>query len=569
MKTWMIALLLMMSILPAVPAKAGVPVDSRIVQATVFSDRAMIRREATASVGTGPAELILEVETFAVDPDSVMARVFGEGEIYSVQYRESAVMEAPQETVRSLEARLDTLKKRRRELQDRKADLKSREGFLSAFVDFSKVQVPKDLQTRMPDTEALGKTLAFLAEGYRSLHSEGQAVDAGLEEVEKEIRVVEKELGAVRGGRDKTLRTVEIQFNSRKAQKVRIEAEYLSRAAGWGPLYKAAVPADLSEVDLTLFSKLFQKTGESWNQVALSVSTVTPLTGARIPTLQTWVLDVPRPQPRLARTFDGLSMKAAPAPMASAGAAVEEEAPAEEADFAAAERREVPLAFEYALPGRIDVESRDKETLLPLFSKKMASEFFHYAAPKANGLTFLVGRVQPDRELLGGMLNIYFGGQYVGKTVLEEQKAGGSFQIPLGADREVPVKREKLRDAVKETFFGKMERDTTVRELAYRITAENRKGRPVRLHVLDHLPVSRTDRIQVEVVRVSPEPAQKDVDGREGVLRWELALSPGEKKTIDLEFTVRYPRELSPPGFWWGPEPEALPPFPSTAFWTI
>jgi uncharacterized protein (TIGR02231 family) len=185
---------------------------------------------------------------------------------------------------------------------------------------------------------------------------------------------------------------------------------------------------------------------------------------------------------------------------------------------------------------------------LPLFTKKLKGDFHHYAVPKQSPLTFLVCKAEADKELLSGNLNVYFGGQYVGKTYLSEKEAGEEFYFNLGADREVVVKREKLRDKVKETFLGKIERGTVVRELAYKIKVENLKDRPAVLKVLDNIPVSRTDKIEVKNVQISPQPAEKDYLDNEGVMLWEQTLDPQEQREIDIEFEVTYPKDLRPPG---------------------
>jgi hypothetical protein len=111
------------------------------------------------------------------------------------------------------------------------------------------------------------------------------------------------------------------------------------------------------------------------------------------------------------------------------------------------------------------------------------------------------------------------------------------------------VRREKASDKRRETFFGQIERDTVAREIAYRITLENLKDRPVTIQLLDHVPVSRTDRIRVADLAFEPAPNQRDDQGREGVMRWERRLEPGQKETVDVRFTVAYPKEMGVPDF--------------------
>jgi len=142
------------------------------------------------------------------------------------------------------------------------------------------------------------------------------------------------------------------------------------------PLYKVSVPMTLSELDLTMFSKILQKTGEDWCQVALSISNVIPLSGVGLPSVSSWTLDMPRP-------LAGIRTKAArPYKEKAVMEVFEEEAlggPEQEEAFATAERMELPLSFEYRIPQPIDIESRDKETMLPLFSRKISGEFYYFS----------------------------------------------------------------------------------------------------------------------------------------------------------------------------------------------
>ena len=88
--------------------------------------------------------------------------MFGEGEILSVQYKEKPVVDAPQDILKTLASKIKALQNKRQGLIDRKRILQNKATFLGAFLDFSKTQIPKELQTQFPTVEDLGKTLAFL-----------------------------------------------------------------------------------------------------------------------------------------------------------------------------------------------------------------------------------------------------------------------------------------------------------------------------------------------------------------------------------------------------------------------
>jgi uncharacterized protein (TIGR02231 family) len=496
-------LLLLFLVAPAIPAGASETVPSKIRDVMLFTDQALVTREASLRVKPGLHELLLDVEAFQVDGDSVTARVFGDGEILGVQFREVPLREAAQENIRALEQKLRSLRQAERRLNDDKEVLAKKEQFLKSVVSFSEGQVPKDIKTSFPKTEDLDKTVRFLGTNFDAVARDRRVLDEKIEDVRKDIRVAEKELQALRRPSGEAKKIIEVTFRAVREQRIRVEASYLVRQAAWGALYRASVPASMDGVDLSLFSRIRQKSGEDWDKVALSLSNVVPLKGVDLPEAAPWILSLPRPAPKAYKRAERYDMNrakvatAAPAPMAEALAgAVEDEAPVREAAFVSAAREAGALSFEYRTPQAVSIESRDKETVLPLTTKRLKGDFFLYTVPKVNSLAFLVCRTASDAELLSGPLNVYFSGRYVGKTTLAEKRPGKEFYLNLGADREVKVQRVKSRDKLKETLFG-MERNTAVRELSYTLTVENLKDKPVTVRILDAVPVSRTDRIQV------------------------------------------------------------------------
>ena len=133
-------------------------------------------------------------------------------------------------------------------------------------------------------------------------------------------------------------------------------------------------------------------------------------------------------------------------------------------------------------------------------------------------------------------------------TYLTEKKPDQSFSMNLGADRGIKVRREKILDKIKETYFGKIQRDTVVRSFAYKITAENIKNSPALLKIIDRVPVSKTDKIEIRDLQIQPNPTQENYQDKAGVHLWSFDLAPGEKREIGIEFTVTYPKGSPPYG---------------------
>lgn len=527
----------------AVAAAQVTPVDSRITKVTVFSASARVTREATVSVDHGVVRLFMGIDAFSIDSDSATATVYGAGELLGVAVRKIPQATEPQKTIEALEKKLADLRLKKQALTDQKETLTKQADFLDSVIDFSKTQIPREIVTRMPKPDELNKTLSFLGKEFTKINDSRRRIDEKIDNLEKEIRAVIQELN-MRQSRSENSRTgIEVLFKSNKKQQIRIDASYIANNAGWRPVYRASVSDPPESVTLSMMAKITQKTGEEWHNVALTVSNAVPLKGGRLPELYPWYISMPHPAPR-ARMAEH-TMQLAKNAAAFKDQSLPEKSGA--APQAAATVRRSTLSFEYVMPVPATIASRQEETLLPLFSRSITGTFYDFCAPRRDPHAYLVCKTKADSQLLPGPVSIFFAGRYVGKMMLDEMQPGEPFVLGLGIDRGVKVKRVKIKDKVKETYFGKIERSDVVREMAFRITAENLKDQPVNLKIVDQVPVSKTDRITVSDIRFNPEPQKRNVDDKPGVMRWELTADPHQPVTFDISFSVSYPKDIPPP----------------------
>jgi hypothetical protein len=59
--------------------------------------------------------------------------------------------------------------------------------------------------------------------------------------------------------------------------------------------------------------------------------------------------------------------------------------------------------------------------------------------------------------------------------------------------------------------------------------------------VLDALPVSQDERIEVETLSDSTRPTKTDWEAHKGVLAWTYELKPAEERVINFGYAVTYP----------------------------
>jgi uncharacterized protein (TIGR02231 family) len=531
---------------------------NRLSEVVVFTDQAYLKRQARVQAQSGLNRFFMEIRAFAVDADSAQARVYGEGEILSVQYKEMPVKEMPQEEVRAFDQKKEQLSRQRKEFENQKAVYEKQRKFLDSMIGFAEIELPKEVRTQFPKTEELKTMLNFLGENYQTLSEKQGELDRQIEELDQEIAVIEKQLKRLRRPKDAMQKGIEILFKSRTEQEIELEVFYVAQHASWQPVYKVDVSQDLLSISLTMFACIQQQTGESWNNVKLAVSNAVPLKGAALPEIESWYVSLPPKQPYMTGALgaqpamkvrrkrsakaEELALEDALADVAPAAA------PLPEAEFTQAAQTELPLAFEYELPQFISMDSGGGDTILPLYTKALQGEFFVYASPRQDPLVYLVCRASANSELLAGQLNVHFGGRFVGSTALAEKKPGEDLLVNLGVERGVKVRREKVTDKLTETFFGVVDRLSSARELEYCIRTENLKDEAVRVRLIDSIPVSKIDRVQVKGVEIVPEPTQKDYHDHEGVMLWDVQVKPETVQEIRMKFFIKHPKDISPQG---------------------
>ncbi len=75
----------------------------------------------------------------------------------------------------------------------------------------------------------------------------------------------------------------------------------------------------------------------------------------------------------------------------------------------------------------------------------------------------------------------------------------------------------------------------------YRIEIANHHSKPMEVTVLDALPVSQDERIEVETLSDSTRPTKTDWEAHKGVLAWTYELKPAEERVINFSYALTYP----------------------------
>ncbi len=165
----------------------------------------------------------------------------------------------------------------------------------------------------------------------------------------------------------------------------------------------------------------------------------------------------------------------------------------------------------------------------------------HVAVPKISENTFLRARIKNLSNIpyIPGKISVFLEGTFVNSSHLPMVNPGERYELPVGIDDSVKVIRKSLTQVSKSRGIFKNKLQVM---LGYAITAENFKRDRVELTIIDQIPVSKSEEIEVEVDQITPQPIPEKASAEKGILRWKLELASGEKKTVEVRYRVIYPK---------------------------
>ena len=196
--------------------------------------------------------------------------------------------------------------------------------------------------------------------------------------------------------------------------------------------------------------------------------------------------------------------------------------------------KQTSVSFEIKTP--YTVKSDNKSFAVDMEVYSLPAIYQYFSVPKIDKDAFLIARI-PEYEqyhLLEAEANVFFEGTFVGKTLMDVRSVSDTLQISLGRDKNVSVSREKIKDYKTRQFIGNKKEESR----AWQLSVKNNKKQNINMVLLDQVPVSTSEEIEVEVQQVSG--AKRD--NETGQLKWEFSLAPSAKKDLELKYTVKYPK---------------------------
>jgi uncharacterized protein (TIGR02231 family) len=527
----------------ALPAWADtLAATSRITAVTVYPDGAKLTREVTFTApSAGSHELLvtdLPADTDAgtirlATSEGLQAGAFNlradrlpprEEPLTEDQKGAKAEVEAAQAAADQAQLALEAIAAK---VEAAEAQVRFLSSFSGALPDGATPETIKAM-AGMIGTETLAARQAALA------------AKAELPPAQKAVTEAQEALAKAQGAYDAlpssdmdyTALSVAVTAAAAGEQTVTI-TQYVGNAS-WQPVYDLNLTRkDGDKLVVNRSVLVTQYTGEDWDGVALTLSSSRP--SEQSAPSQLW--------PELRSIGPEVEAEDLARKM-GAGDVMYESAPAAEPVAAPIT---AGMAYEgdtvvYSYPEPVTVATGAENLRLALDSLDFVPVVEAVAVPRLDKTAFVMATFTNASEepLLPGQAMLFREGVLVGSTWLDVIAPGVEMDLGFGAIETITVEREMPKRAGGETgVFVSANQQT---ESAV-ITVENTGAEAWPVRILDQVPYSEQDDLEVEVT-ASPQPTETDVEGQRGVLAWEFDLTAGGKQTITLEHRLTWPEGM-------------------------
>lgn len=513
-------------------------IESRVTQVTVYPEGAKVTRVADYAVPAGDHRLrVLDLPETAL-LDMVRARVEG-ARMGGVTLRDDFVPprgDRDSDAVKAARAAVERAEDALRAKRDEAAALRlareaaeNRIGFLRQLGEGTALEgaAPEDLRAvaRMVGEETLAARRAEI-----EAEAAARQLDRDIADLQDALDDARRALAALETG-DGPTNLVEVAVNAGAAAEGQLVLTYYTPAAHWEAVNDAYLSlSDPAQLQLRRGAMVWQRSGENWDDVALTLSTSEPSGQVAPSEVYPWRRRIEEPyQPLAKRSAD---MALAEAPMSAPAPMVEE-------------ARAVSLhglIFNYAYPGSVTVASGADGLRLELGALDFAPKITAVAAPLWDETAFLTAAFSNGSgEVLlpSTATQLFLDGEYVGSVATDKVAAGAEVELPFGSVDGLRVSRVVTRNEGDTGILSKSNEESE----EVRIEVENLTGRGWPMRVIDRVPYSEQEDLVI-TWQARPTPSETNVDDKTGVLAWDFDIPAGARRRIDLSHRIQWPQDM-------------------------
>ncbi|MDR0659787.1 MAG: mucoidy inhibitor MuiA family protein [Prevotellaceae bacterium] len=580
-----------------------IEVDAKLESATILQIGAELTHSAKVTLKPGTNELIIKNISSTIDANSLQVSCSG-GVIVLTSEFSSSYLSKKEDSPEAKKLQ-DSIEACEKELTRLKTAIAINEDVMELLKANKKVGSE---QSGLNVSDFI-KMMEYYENKSVELQTERQNNQEQTKRVNEKLSNLRMQLEQERTKNNKVSNVLKLRLASPYSGSKDLTISYYTMAAKWTPFYDIQVFESDKPIKIIGKAKFMQTTGLDWKNVKLSLSTAIPNNGKTAPKFSTWFLQYQSPMIITAygakryaaqntisqndiSSFSGMAAGIQVqeqnirirgtssintdneplyvvngVPMSSEEVNAIDPSYIKEMNVLNYEsasalygaraasgvilitlkdvndyvvESESQTDFTYDIDALYDLPGNGKEQSVTLRIIELPAQFEYYCAPKLDKAVFLLANINDWEKynLLPGETAITRDGTYIGKTMIDPYQTQKTLNLSLGTDKRIIVKREKLQDFSSTKFIG----NSKLQVFRYQLTVKNNKTVPVQMVLKDQYPTSTRKDIEVEVL----DKGNANIENEQvGVLTWIFTLQPGETKTVQHSYSIKYPKNES------------------------
>jgi hypothetical protein len=497
--------------------------NDKIIEVTLYSDRALVTRSIKIGVKPGKGKAVFENLPEGIDKDAI--RVSGNGsailKIESIDVNDEYIKGYSDKEIEAMSLKIEELKDKLVSI-DTKIRIKNEEkalfisGLSISSSNFWNAFYHK--KTSVQDVE----------ESISSFFCDYQKTIEALFALNQERRSLLLENEKAKSDFDKCRTTpynhvlnCSVSYNATKEGEFTFYLTYIIFGVSWRPSYDVRLLEKEKKLEFSYYALVNQQSGEAWDEVDMFISTAKPSMRAYLPELTPWFIG---------------SQISLPVNVPSGGVNM--------SGFAIGDFEEAPAdvksnSFDatFSLANKVSLLSDKKEKRVLIMKTLMDAELSYRTYPKTYNAAYINAQIENTTPypILSGDIKVFHLSDYVGESKIDALLPGEKAFLCLGIESSIKVERELVR---KYTSAKGVVKDYTKKIFEYKIKLANYKDGDVNIKIEEPVPLSMNKEIKVKCENATDDIAPDD----KGLLVWDAALLKGGKKEIRYTLNVEYPQ---------------------------
>ena len=351
-------------------------------------------------------------------------------------------------------------------------------------------------------------------------------------DLEKMKASLQKQMSTIKSNVNNQASDVVIQLTCLKEGEFNYDLSYNTLQAGWVPYYDFRIEEINSPIKLTYKAKVYQNTSEEWSDVKLSLSTGKLNKSNKAPNFNTQFIKnttYRKDTKQKNRNISALQLDLIESDDEPNQNSVSS------SDFTTVDYSGTQIKYNISIP--YSIPSQKSPIFIEIQELDLKATYDYYCYPKVDKDVFLMCHFNKlnKKNLLPGSGQVYFEGKSIGATYLDPFSNKKTTDLSLSRDVSIIVERSLETKLSSESKVG----DNIKIEKSYIITLKNNKNKIVNLVLIDQIPVSTKNSIDVQLT----ESSEANYSKNNGKLVWNLELKPDDIIIKKFSFTVKHPEK--------------------------